>query len=47
VSALCRRYGVARASFYRWQRRGVSAHAEQDRQLASEIARLFALHHER
>jgi transposase InsO family protein len=47
VSALCRRYGVSRAGFYRARRRGPSAHAEQDRQLAGEIARLFALHHER
>jgi len=47
VSALCRRYGVSRAGFYRWQQRGVSAHAEQDRQLSDEIARLFAAHHER
>ena len=47
MSALCRRYGVTRAGFYSWQRRGVSAHAEQDRRLVAEIARLFAEHHER
>jgi len=47
VSALCRRYGVSRAGFYRARRRGPSAHAEQDRQLVGEIARLFAAHHER
>ena len=47
MSALCRRYGVSRAGFYGWQRRGPSVHAEQDRQLAGEIARLFAAHHER
>ena len=47
MSALCRRYGVSRGGFYRWQRRGVSAHAEQDRQLSGEIARLFAAHHDR
>jgi len=47
VSALCRRYGVSRAGFYRARRRGPSGHAEQDRQLVSEIARLFAAHHER
>jgi putative transposase len=51
VSALCQRYGVTRGGFYSWQRRGVSAHAEahaeQDRHLTDEIARLFAAHHER
>jgi putative transposase len=47
VSALCRRYGVSRAGFYRARRRGPSAHAEQDRQLSGEIARLFAAHHGR
>ena len=47
MSALCRRYGVTRGGFYRWQRRGVSVHEEQDRQLLGEIARLFAAHHER
>ena len=47
MSALCRRYGVSRGGFYGWQRRGVCAHAEQDRQLSGEIARLFAAHHER
>jgi transposase InsO family protein len=47
VSALCRRYGVTRGGFYSWRRRGTSAHAEQDRQLAGEIARLFVVHHER
>src|SRR5215203_3907678 len=38
VSALCRRYGVTRGGFYSWQRRGVSVHEEQDRQLLGEIA---------
>jgi putative transposase len=47
VSALCRRYGVSRAGFYRARRRGPSAQAEQDRQLVGEIARLFVAHHER
>jgi putative transposase len=47
VSALCRRYGVTRGGFYSWRRRGVSAHTEQDRQLAREITRLFVAHHER
>ena len=47
MSALCRRYGVSRAGFYRARRRGLSAHAEQDRQLSGEIVRLFAAHHQR
>jgi putative transposase len=38
---------VTPAGFYAWRRRGESAHAEQDRRLTSEIARLFAAHHER
>jgi putative transposase len=38
---------VTPAGFYAWRRRGTSAHAEQDRRLTSEIARLFAEHHER
>lgn len=47
MSALCRRYGVTRAGFYSYCRRGRSAHAEQDRRLSIEIARLFAVHRER
>jgi putative transposase len=38
---------VTPAGFYAWRRRGESAHAEQDRRLTSEIARLFAEHRER
>jgi len=47
VASLCRRYAVTPAGFYAWRRRGVSAHAEQDRRLATEIARLFVEHRER
>ena len=47
VSALCRRYGVTRAGFYSWRRRGESQHAEQDRALLTEITRMFYGHHER
>jgi putative transposase len=47
VSSLCRRYRVSAAGFYAWRRRGASAHAEQDRRLAQEIAVLFAAHHGR
>ena len=35
------------AGFYAWQRRGESAHWEQDRLLTREIERLFVVHHER
>lgn len=35
------------AGFYAWQRRGESAHREQDRLLTREIERLFVVHHER
>ena len=47
MTALCRRLDVTRAGFYAWRRRGESVHAAQDRTLAREITRLFALHHER
>jgi putative transposase len=47
VSALCRRLEVTRAGFYAWRRRGESAHAKQDRALATEITRLFAVHRAR
>jgi putative transposase len=47
VTALCRRLHVTPAGFYAWRARGVSAHAEQDRVLTSEIGRLFARHRER
>jgi putative transposase len=47
VSSLCRRYGVSTAGFYAWQRRGESAHAEQDRLLSTEITRLFTAHAQR
>jgi len=38
---------VTTAGFYAWQRRGESAHREQDRLLTREIERLFIVHHER
>jgi putative transposase len=47
VTALCRRYHVTRAGFYAWRRRGVSAHAEQDRRLSRAIVRLFTAHQQR
>ena len=47
MSALCRRYGVTRAGFYSWRRRGESRHAEQDHVLLGAITRAFTLHKER
>ena len=47
MTALCRQLDVTRAGFYAWRRRGESAHAKQDRIVTREIARVFALHHER
>ncbi len=45
--SLCERYRVTAAGFYAWRRRGESAHAKQNRVLATEITRLFFLHKER
>jgi transposase InsO family protein len=47
VTSLCHRYGVSAAGFYAWRRRGTSAHAEQDRHLATAITTLFTAHHQR
>jgi putative transposase len=47
VRALCRRYRVTPAGFYAWSRRGVSAHAEQDRLLTHQITALFVTHEQR
>ena len=47
MTALCWRYGVTRGGFYSYCRRGVSAHAEQDRALVVEITRIFFHHRER
>ena len=35
------------AGFYAWRQRGLSAHAEQDRRLTTEITQLFVAHQER
>jgi len=47
VSALCRRYAVSAAGFYAWRHRPASAHAEQDRDLATAITTLFTAHQQR
>jgi transposase InsO family protein len=47
VTSLCRRYHVTAAGFYAWRGREESAHAKQNRVLATEIARLFAKHKDR
>jgi len=44
---MCALYGVTRAGYYAWQRRPLSAHAEQDRELSEQIAAIFAAHHGR
>jgi transposase InsO family protein len=44
VTRLCALYGVTRAGYYAWQRRPLSAHAEQDRELSQHIAAIFAAH---
>jgi transposase InsO family protein len=38
---------VTRAGYYAWQRRPLSAHAEQDRELSEQIVAIFAAHHGR
>ena len=38
---------MTRAGYYAWQRRPLSAHAEQDRELREQIAAIFAAHHGR
>jgi len=47
VTRLCALYGVTRAGYYAWRRRGPSAHAEQDRRLTARLRVLFAAHHGR
>jgi transposase InsO family protein len=44
---LCALYGVTRAGYYAWRRRGGSRHAEQDRRLTQRITTLFHRHRER
>lgn len=39
---MCKRYGVSRAGYYRWKRRGPSAHAKQDRDLLGRIQKVYA-----
>ena len=38
---------MTRAGYYAWQRRPLSAHAEQDRELSEQIVAIFAAHHGR
>jgi len=40
VTLLCRVLGVARAGYYAWARRGVSARARADQELTAQIARV-------
>lgn len=39
---MCTRYGVSRSGYYRWKRKGLSAHAEQDRELLGRIQKIYA-----
>jgi putative transposase len=41
VTRLCRLYGVTRAGYYAWRRRGLSARAAQDRILSAQIGEIF------
>ena len=40
VTVLCRVLGVARSGYYAWARRGVSARAQADEELAAQIAQI-------
>ncbi|MDP9375915.1 MAG: IS3 family transposase, partial [Chloroflexota bacterium] len=40
MALLCRALGVARSGYYAWARRGVSARARADEELAAQIARV-------
>ena len=42
VTFLCRVLGVARSAYYAWARRGVSARAQADADLAEQIAAAHA-----
>ena len=44
MTRLCALYGVTRAGYYAWRRRGESARAEQDRQLTDRITTFFKAH---
>jgi transposase InsO family protein len=44
VTRLCALYGVTRAGYYAWRRRGESAHTGQDRRLTHCIRVLFRQH---
>ena len=41
VAEMCRVLGVSRQGYYQWKRRGPSAHAVRDAELASEISRVW------
>jgi putative transposase len=42
VKRLCARYGVSRAGFYAWRKRGDSARSNQDREIEKLLVELFA-----
>lgn len=41
MRALCERYGVTRAGYYAWRRRGVSGHERVDERLSARIAAVW------
>ncbi len=41
MKGLCERYGVTRAGYYAWRRRGISRHERKDTQLAARIAAVW------
>jgi putative transposase len=41
VSRLCARYGVSRAGYYAWRKRGESARSHQDREIEKLLVELF------
>ncbi|HVN76833.1 MAG TPA: IS3 family transposase, partial [Thermoanaerobaculaceae bacterium] len=41
MKALCERYGVTRAGYYAWRRRGVSRHERADERLSARITSVW------
>jgi len=41
VSLMCRRYGVTRAGYYAWRRRGPSVRAQEDARLRARVVQIY------